>query len=288
MKREIVNEIKILSEEKNIANIIVKSQFYSSKMIIKESYCTNPKCNCREVTLKFSKFDENSEENELLFSIKLNIDTLEVVNKTQYDKSIEIDNIIGEFLTDVGIKMKDRFIENYKIIRGQDGKVLKQIGQEIKTRILMNECVFFNEVFDNVKNICFRDEENNLICITDQYCMNPACQCNETVITFVEIDEVNQKGQDICTLRYNLKNGKYTIENEFVNEEEMKSALKSFKTEEKEIKNELKKRYDEMKKVGKKINDENRITQVNEPKIGRNDICPCGSGKKYKKCCGKM
>jgi len=23
------------------------------------------------------------------------------------------------------------------------------------------------------------------------------------------------------------------------------------------------------------------------PKIGRNDPCPCGSGKKYKKCCGK-
>ena len=26
---------------------------------------------------------------------------------------------------------------------------------------------------------------------------------------------------------------------------------------------------------------------VNENKVGRNDSCPCGSGKKYKKCCGK-
>ena len=24
-----------------------------------------------------------------------------------------------------------------------------------------------------------------------------------------------------------------------------------------------------------------------EPKVGRNDPCPCGSGKKYKKCCGR-
>lgn len=24
-----------------------------------------------------------------------------------------------------------------------------------------------------------------------------------------------------------------------------------------------------------------------EPKIGRNEPCPCGSGKKYKKCCGR-
>jgi preprotein translocase subunit SecA len=25
---------------------------------------------------------------------------------------------------------------------------------------------------------------------------------------------------------------------------------------------------------------------MTEPKVGRNDPCPCGSGKKYKKCCG--
>ena len=29
-------------------------------------------------------------------------------------------------------------------------------------------------------------------------------------------------------------------------------------------------------------------TVVNtQPKVGRNDPCPCGSGKKYKKCCGR-
>ncbi|WP_418531070.1 SEC-C metal-binding domain-containing protein, partial [Hominenteromicrobium sp.] len=26
---------------------------------------------------------------------------------------------------------------------------------------------------------------------------------------------------------------------------------------------------------------------VKGPKVGRNDPCPCGSGKKYKKCCGR-
>ncbi len=28
-------------------------------------------------------------------------------------------------------------------------------------------------------------------------------------------------------------------------------------------------------------------TVVKAPKVGRNDPCPCGSGKKFKKCCGK-
>jgi len=28
-------------------------------------------------------------------------------------------------------------------------------------------------------------------------------------------------------------------------------------------------------------------TMIAEKKVGRNELCPCGSGKKYKKCCGK-
>lgn len=38
----------------------------------------------------------------------------------------------------------------------------------------------------------------------------------------------------------------------------------------------------ELYKEAKKAN-----TIVKGPKTGRNDPCPCGSGKKYKKCCGK-
>lgn len=41
---------------------------------------------------------------------------------------------------------------------------------------------------------------------------------------------------------------------------------------------ELKRLYKEQKESG---------TIHREKKIGRNDPCPCGSGKKYKKCCGK-
>ena len=42
-----------------------------------------------------------------------------------------------------------------------------------------------------------------------------------------------------------------------------------------EMRKEIQKQYKDSKTV------------KNEVKIGRNDPCPCGSGKKYKKCCGK-
>jgi len=43
---------------------------------------------------------------------------------------------------------------------------------------------------------------------------------------------------------------------------------------------------DEKRKEIKKDFNRSKIV-VREQKIGRNDPCPCGSGKKYKKCCGK-
>ncbi|MBR2151422.1 MAG: SEC-C domain-containing protein [Prevotella sp.] len=29
------------------------------------------------------------------------------------------------------------------------------------------------------------------------------------------------------------------------------------------------------------------IKTLTNKKVGRNDLCPCGSGKKFKHCCGK-
>jgi preprotein translocase subunit SecA len=36
-----------------------------------------------------------------------------------------------------------------------------------------------------------------------------------------------------------------------------------------------------------KEDDSHRKTQAKSLKVGRNDLCPCGSGKKYKNCCGR-
>ena len=43
-----------------------------------------------------------------------------------------------------------------------------------------------------------------------------------------------------------------------------------------------------VKAKGPEMNDNiGRTERREQPKIGRNDLCPCGSGKKYKNCCGR-
>ncbi|MDO4517704.1 MAG: SEC-C metal-binding domain-containing protein [Bacillota bacterium] len=43
---------------------------------------------------------------------------------------------------------------------------------------------------------------------------------------------------------------------------------------------------DKMREIAKSYR-QSRTVRRESPKIGRNDPCPCGSGKKYKHCCGR-
>ena len=58
------------------------------------------------------------------------------------------------------------------------------------------------------------------------------------------------------------------------------------------LKSEIRQNVERKEVIKNKITNESDNTKSKAPKkvvkIGRNDLCPCGSGKKYKNCCGKQ
>jgi preprotein translocase subunit SecA len=50
--------------------------------------------------------------------------------------------------------------------------------------------------------------------------------------------------------------------------------------------NERYKRYEREEASHPPVTEKQKPMAVSSRKIGRNELCPCGSGKKYKKCCG--
>ena len=46
-------------------------------------------------------------------------------------------------------------------------------------------------------------------------------------------------------------------------------------------------RQEALRDIGSKGEKKQPIVKKASDKIGRNDPCPCGSGKKYKNCCGR-
>lgn len=97
-------------------------------------------------------------------------------------------------------------------------------------------------------------------------------------------------------LKEELESFEIAIKNEVSKEEAIEVFLEAYEIENEEeksiLKYELEMLCKEIRKwslKGHKISEiegkEKTIT--NDGKIGRNDLCPCGSQKKYKKCCGK-
>lgn len=64
-----------------------------------------------------------------------------------------------------------------------------------------------------------------------------------------------------------------------------KSYIERLKRHYKLFKDDIKKEAKKIAEKQAKNTDSNENVLSSGPKVGRNDPCPCGSGKKYKKCC---
>jgi len=67
--------------------------------------------------------------------------------------------------------------------------------------------------------------------------------------------------------------------------EELTAKKEQLERELEEAKKEFKRLKEEVEKRGVDTSEFSISKQKDTPKVGRNEPCPCGSGKKYKKCC---
>ncbi len=137
----------------------------------------------------------------------------------------------------------------------------------------------------------------------DLYCVNRHCHCNQVHLSICPDDESWDMDRDGLLAALNLKTGKYNVEEQnglargVKTREVVQSILQAIPIEE------LNKRYQRMRRWYQshfdRIQVQGRLIDVvrgkpalslvpedvSVPSVGRNDPCPCGSGKKYKKCC---
>ena len=121
--------------------------------------------------------------------------------------------------------------------------------------------------------------------IFDRYCMNPSCNCHDVFLQFLRFSGAGETGFNVLL---SLKSKKYEIIETFrMSKVEAEKIMKHSLKESDEAIQLFKKRYVEMKNAGREAL--KGMVRSNEPRgqrIDRNASCPCGSGKKYKKCCG--
>lgn len=117
------------------------------------------------------------------------------------------------------------------------------------------------------------------------YCPAPRCDCDEVVVDFADLDTDDLK--PVGAVTYNFTSGKTTLEPERPAERQRLDELwqlfcRRYPNKDERFRGrrrDLAAAFDRIVGV--------QETPVASIKVPRNALCPCGSGKKYKKCCGR-
>lgn len=266
-----------------------------------ESHCQNPDCDCNETVLSFNEMDEMGTPiaNPIQFDISLDHFTWQEKRKTKRPKKIQV--LVDEFINDLSDELKSKFKDDYDNTKAE-ACAIANFEMPVED-VYDGELVSYADVFgDNGSivsggtGVSFIVEYDGMeLFVDDQYCIDPMCECEEAILVFIKVNEETKIGQDIFTIRVPFKN-EIEIDDDFIicTKEEIKKIYDHWLKSDSQVMDILETRYRTMKGVGQNLvekqtskNLRKHTAGVGQKKTGRNDPCPCGSGKKYKKCCGK-
>lgn len=113
----------------------------------------------------------------------------------------------------------------------------------------------------------------------DLYCVDPDCACGRVQVLFNELDLEYSKFVGVAKIEHG------TTELEVVDgtKELLDRLWAAFQKRYPRFLDRHAQRYPRMKEFGRLLHA--RYAAKTSPKVGPNEKCPCGSGKKYKKCC---
>ena len=290
-------------------------------LFIYEGYCVNPHCDCRSVHLRLVPKSDKSPNKPVYFS--LNFDTREIDWQGQKRVPEEFKALAEEFCKDVYESFGSMFFEHYREAKEFGLKLCNLLNacSEFTEKAMVSYC----DISPETRPWCFSCGKD-MFTVIDHYCAQPDCLCQDVVLTFYKLPECkghHASASDILAISDDIMNPLFAIrlreDGQFVEEEmsinhvEMKQLIKAFESKMPSIRTEVLSRLRKVKEFGRMMVRE-RISgrqirrlsgelsrtppgyyeppQRPEPvivkkKVGRNEPCPCGSGKKYKKCCGR-
>jgi hypothetical protein len=147
----------------------------------------------------------------------------------------------------------------------------------------------------------------------DDYCVNPDCDCRNVVLQFVTREHERgisgAKKKSPPAMYYNYRDRTFEqAQAPEAHQHSLQDLLSGLKDQRPGFDVEVKKRHKMLKALFKRALSKSdtwawrgqparasapeprprtEYAGALQPKTGRNDPCPCGSGKKYKKCCGR-
>jgi hypothetical protein len=293
MSTSVLPYANVINDEEEIDYIVIKFSGFNSNILVHEEYCVNPGCSCADAVLRFIELSDDGEPVNDWFLIRLDMHTWKVTEKKVLNKMIKAEKMIKEFVDNID-EFKEKLLSHF-IKAKEYGKkhYIDYMSDSTVKMILDGNVMAYSEIFGScdIDKFSFEFNETEKWFFDDQYCSNPKCLCYETVLTFFKIDDSKKTQEPEFAVRMNINNFKYDVEFNKCETNRVSEVVKFLHDSKPEVFGILKRRYNEVKSASKEIIKKFSSNEKKEEppniKVGRNDPCPCGSGKKYKKCCGR-
>lgn len=284
-----------------------KKGTFKRGMILDTWVCDNPEC--RYLHFRAVAIDERFKNmkfkgRKLVYTVESDINrTTEPLPNQNVTTSIHIDSAKVSVPADTPLGKQDQDFFNWltRRVKGDYFKVMKRrwrMAKRVDRDRWRKEdwswwepglVVGWFDVFPDDPDFIFEMSETRYWA-RDLYCINPGCPCQDITLSFAEFDEKG-KPKELGSVTINLK--QFRIDEIQPVEAPEKALIQIFNKFQRKagVKKTIKARQKEMKVIGKEIaklstqNKSQAIESDSKRKLGRNDPCPCGSGKKYKKCC---
>lgn len=137
----------------------------------------------------------------------------------------------------------------------------------------------WGQMFPDERDDLYLDDEG-WIGLSETFCVNPACDCSDVVLS-VHADR-GEGWSALGRIRVDYRTG--SIADPLA--PELADAVARWKARYPDWRIRLANRHATAKRVGARLLLEAPAERLPDRAVSRNADCPCGSGKKYKRCCG--
>ncbi len=249
--------------------------------------CMNPVCDCNEVFLDFERLGESH-------FMGFNIKDRSLIGRDNPSTLDDFANQVFEQMDESDFNtIKEIYVFHKKYGTEHDDysqilvKFPKEDIEQNGDMVTYNEVLPYAKVFDiTLEGTHYALEEN--------YCVKNKCSCSELLLLFYPILKENtddythsETGDLEFFVRVDYQSKSWTLDEDSpASTLDIASVQSAMESQYPEFYDVVKIRLQRMKLLYS--NYQKSLPSEKIQKVGRNDPCKCGSGKKYKKCCGRL
>jgi len=290
------------SEDKTLSIDFKPGDDKNKKWYPKIDICSYPTCSCQDVTIEYYESENNTSsmpKHRLTVDVFANKAVKQKGDKPTSNEDYRLTKELVKKLSESDwIHLRKVFLDVKRYLT--ESVPIENLNVPFPEKRIEKDgmMIGYHDIFPHAEDMEFELDDITYM-VDDQYCVSYACSCTHAGLTFLaRKKEVILNKYNQLFIIYDYKTKKFKIENPGSSKKisSPKVLVKEFQRnnlEEVIIKRHEKLRamYDlfRERKYGhsekKRIQQQVTISSNGTPKIGRNEPCPCGSGKKYKKCC---